>query len=94
MELVAVESRQVCAAVLCRAQGLALSGKGIADMSGEMMPLFGFTGTVSDTTACFLAASLGLHWLFMLVPIRAILFHCLAVKLHSICLSFQRVQLK
>lgn len=44
MELVAVESRQVCAAVLCRAQGLALSGKGIADMSGEMMPLFGFAG--------------------------------------------------
>ena len=49
---------------------------------------------VSDTTACFLACSLGLHWLFMLVPIRAILFHCLAVKLHSIRLSFQRVQLK
>ena len=44
VELVAVESRQVCAAVLCRAQGLALSGKQIAGMSGEMMPLFGFTG--------------------------------------------------
>lgn len=67
-ELVAV-SRQVCAAVLCRAQGAA-SGKGIADMSGEMPLVL----RVSDT-ACFLAGSLGLHW-FMLFSIHAILFPC------------------